>query len=46
MEDEQVLMRVWRERYSGHTPVFMAFGVSALAMKGMRVEIRAEAIIL
>ncbi|KAJ5087221.1 hypothetical protein N7456_010837 [Penicillium angulare] len=42
---EDVLMRVWRERYPGHTPVFMAFGVRQLGMEGMIVELRAEAII-
>ena len=45
MKDEEVLMRVFRERYVGHTPCFMAFGVKQLGMEGMRVELRAEAII-
>lgn len=45
MADEGVLMKVFQARYSGHTPVFMAFGVKQLGMPGMRVEIRAEAII-
>lgn len=42
---EDALMRIWRERYPGHTPVFMAFGVKQLGMEGMIVELRAEAII-
>ncbi|KAL1851531.1 hypothetical protein Plec18167_002769 [Paecilomyces lecythidis] len=42
---EEVLMKVWRERYPGHMPVFMAFGVKQLGMEGMLVELRAEAII-
>lgn len=45
MKDEELLMKIWRERYPGHTPVFMAFGVKQLGMEGMRVELRAEAII-
>jgi enamine deaminase RidA (YjgF/YER057c/UK114 family) len=42
---EDVLMSTWRERYPGHKPVFMAFGVRQLGMEGMIVELRAEAII-
>jgi enamine deaminase RidA (YjgF/YER057c/UK114 family) len=45
MKDEETLMKVWRERFPGHTPVFMTFGVKQLSMGGMRVELRAEAII-
>lgn len=45
MKDEELLMSIWRQRYAGHTPVFMAFGVKQLGMEGMRVELRAEAII-
>lgn len=45
MKDEELLMKIWRERYPGHKPVFMAFAVKQLGMEGMRVELRAEAII-
>lgn len=45
MKDETVLMGVWKERYPDHMPVFMAFGVKQLGMEGMRVELRAEALI-
>ena len=45
MADEELLMHIFRERYEGHAPVFMAFGVKQLGMEGMRVELRAEATI-
>ncbi|GKZ51759.1 hypothetical protein AbraIFM66951_007064 [Aspergillus brasiliensis] len=45
MQNEELLMSIWRERYPGHTPVFMAFGVKQLGMEGMQVELRAEAIV-
>ena len=45
MKDEDLLIRSLRERYPGHSPVFMAFKVQELGMQGMRVELRAEAII-
>jgi enamine deaminase RidA (YjgF/YER057c/UK114 family) len=45
MKDEELLVKIWRERYPSHTPFFMAFGVAQLGMEGMRVELRDEAII-
>ncbi|KAL6242635.1 hypothetical protein RBB50_010281 [Rhinocladiella similis] len=46
MRDEELLIKILRDRYPGHTPVFMAFEVRRLGMDGMRVELRAEAIIV
>ncbi|KAL2418214.1 hypothetical protein ABEF95_004695 [Exophiala dermatitidis] len=46
MKDEELLMRIFRERYAGHEPVFMAFGVKQLGMEGMMFELRAEAVIV
>lgn len=46
MRDEAEMMRVWRERYLGHRPVWVTIGVAQLAVLGMRVEISAEALIV
>lgn len=45
MKEEDILMKIWQEVAPGQQAVFMAFGVNHLGMEGMRVELRAEAIL-
>ncbi|CAH0045623.1 unnamed protein product [Clonostachys solani] len=45
MKEENILMKIWQEVAPGQQAVFMAFGVNHLGMEGMRIELRAEAIL-
>ncbi|CAG9951229.1 unnamed protein product [Clonostachys rosea f. rosea IK726] len=45
MKEEDILMQIWQEVAPGQQAVFMAFGVNHLGLEGMRIELRAEAIL-
>lgn len=40
---ESEMMEIWRRRAPGHKPVWITVGVAALAVRGMHIEMFAEA---
>lgn len=45
MRYESIMMDIWKRRYPGHRPTWTCVGVSNLSMRGMHVEMQAEAIL-
>jgi enamine deaminase RidA (YjgF/YER057c/UK114 family) len=42
---DPLMMSIWRRRYPGKRPTWMSVGSGALGLKGMIVELQAEAIV-
>lgn len=45
MRYESTMMEIWKRRYPGHCPTWTCVGVSNLSMRGMYVEMQAEAVL-
>lgn len=45
MRYESTMMEIWKRLYPGHRPTWTCVGVSNLSMRGMYVEMQAEALL-
>ncbi|KAL4780907.1 Endoribonuclease L-PSP/chorismate mutase-like protein [Aspergillus varians] len=45
MRYESVMMEIWKRKWPGHLPTWTCVGVSNLSMRGMFVEMQAEAVL-
>ncbi|WAO91228.1 Hypothetical protein NCS54_00868800 [Fusarium falciforme] len=43
---DPLMMAIWRRRYPDHRPIWMSVGSGALGLKGMIVELQAEAYVV